>query len=520
MSEYLKYGSLRRLQENLFDIANQIVGETWAHRSLICDVTPRVCKTVDSRWKERDVVCDITPGGGKTLGAAIWTNELLQARVGDRVLYVVPTLPLVSQVQRGFCDPERGLLNKLLVLDVTKAQRLRQMSLEGRSVGFITTYAYLALNAAKVLAKMSDGHRWLLIFDEHHHLAEVEHRAWRLAAMPLCDVAKHVLAMSGTLRRHDGERIPLVRYEDLGGETFRAIPDVRYTRADALSEQAIVKVEAHLMDGPVGFAFATDGVRIETDLSAASTKRLRKAALRTAMSTDFRDEWALEGVSHLVRYRADHHYPSRAIVICHGQTIAKHVAKVIASRSGLSVICAVSKDKDAKKKLARFRAGEGDVLVTVKMASEGFDVRNVSHLIFLNNVESEPEIEQTFARATRFDPASPLPWAMQRAHIWAPRTQFMKTLLERMESEQDNIIHTKDKRAGAAAPPRGVGVIPLSGEKGSGYLVADGHELTADEHKAVEEVGERYQAHLLPLTARLCLARDLGLLPASVGAAE
>jgi superfamily II DNA or RNA helicase len=408
------YGPLRSHQHQALLLADQI-----AHGLRSSKVT----------------TASVVPGGGKTLLASLFAHELLRTGIVDNVLVVVPRDALRGQMRAGFTCEERGLGRSLLI---NPHQSLRQRHAYENAAGYVVTYqALLTPQTRNRLRKLMNQGRWLLILDEPHHLSSApdpnhpDGARWTAALQPLFEAATQVLAMSGTLRRHDRQRIPFLLYD----EDNRPVVDIEYSRAQALAEKAILPTTFVLMDGSV--SWVRRGQSHTTQLSEATRKELSDA-VRTALSEgNYRDEWLFYALNDWLRYRSAV-YASRAIVICHKQSAAVAVARAIRQVLRLDVALAISDAPDAQRQLQGFRERrEGEVLVTVGMAYEGLDVPDCTHLVCLSNITSEPWLEQAFNRVTRFNPRCRFPWENQHAVVYAIDHEKMRAFVNRLKDEQD-----------------------------------------------------------------------------------
>jgi superfamily II DNA or RNA helicase len=489
------HGSLRAHQQQALDIADDYVLK---RRTAKC------------------VVASVTPGGGKTLMASLYAHHLLSEGEVDFVLVVVPRDTLRTQVANGFHDEARGL-DGFLLSDPNKS--LRQSTTSGRCpVGYVTTYQEIAANSKRWQKRMVRG-RWLLVLDEPHHLATVadavaggDDPAWSVAVRPLYDLAKLVLLMSGTMRRHDGQPIPFVQYDDAG----LPIADVVYTRRQALDERAILPVDFVFQDGHV--AWDRRGRTHAMDLTEASAKQLPDA-VRTALTEDgFQGEFLRGAIDDWSAYRATV-YRSRMIVICYRQESARAVASMMRGR-GLDVALCISDDAKARERLRKFRErNDGDVLVTVGMAYEGLDVPDCTHLVCLTNVTSEPWLEQAFARVTRFNPNCGRPWDDQRAAIYLLDHPKNRAIAVKMNSEQVEPIRPRGAGGDGPAHPHGASsYVSRLGEKGRATYGVDGRVYTAEENDAIDRVKRTVPAFADAAPSKLLdAAVQLGFLAEKAG---
>jgi superfamily II DNA or RNA helicase len=427
-----KYGHLRKHQLMAAQIANAI-GRGFEPR--------------------KTITANVTPGGGKTLMAAIFANELFEAGKIDRVCVVCPRDSLRAQVAQGFTCRERGLTRELAL---EKNGKLSQSNLFSPA-GYVTTYQSIDASPQGHLKRQTKK-RWLVVLDELHHLAESENARWRDAIEPLVRNAEYVLLMSGTLYRHDREKVPFIEYDEDG----RALAQIAYTRADALREQAVLQLNITRYDGFVQYEHKA--AEHSSALSNAAAKEQPRSLKTALLKPDYVDDLVMQSMHSWMAYRASV-YSSRAIVVCHTQAEAKRVSRLIGSEfRQLEIALAISDERDASKVIKKFREKRfGDVLVTVGMAYEGLDVPDCTHLICLTDTRSTPWLDQCFARVTRFDSECRLSWEQQFAYVHVPDDARMCEYILNMEQEQLAIT----KEAGRVAVPviRGASTFkPLTAE--------------------------------------------------------
>jgi superfamily II DNA or RNA helicase len=387
----------------------------------------------------------ISPGSGKSLAAAVFARELLQAGKIDRVVWVCPRSSLVQQGADGFRDPDFNPKYSARAADNT-SPLFREVN--SGKICYCTTYQ--ALSAKPQLHfKECSLYKYLLILDEPHHLKdnEAEDALWTKSTDPLVDNAQYVLLMSGTIERHDKKLLPYVTYEEDSGYQFPK-KDVEYSRFDALLEEAIIPIEFEFEKGWANFE--DDHGEHNVEISNATDEEV-SAVIQTFLGkTEFRDRLLTRGLEHWVEQRKK--YKSRCITICASQDMARAVAKQTKELyPACEVALAISDDTRSDKIIKAFRRKEfGHNLVTVGMAYEGLDVPDCKHLICLTDIRSQPWLEQAFARVTRVDYnaiANGIPYSEQKAHIFVPDDPRMQKIVASLKSEQDKGIKIKQERA-------------------------------------------------------------------------
>lgn len=420
------------------------------HQAEAVEIANRI---VEDQFTKRTVQAHVTPGGGKTKMAADFARTLLDGGVVARVLWVAPRDNLRSQVAHDFAEGGRYALRPVRG---DRWPSVNQTSMMGE-VGVVTTYQSLATNAEYAVRWARKG-PVLVIFDELHHLSaddkadaeNGEHAGWTSAARRVAASARVVLGMSGTLVRGNGSRIALVEYDAEGMPSV----DIRYTRRDALAEQAVLPIQFKRLDGLASYMHRSRAHEVE--LSKAKGEAGSKA-LQTALAegSEYRDAAVLDALSEWRAYRTNTGHMSRAIVVADTQKSARHYANLI-RRQQLEVTLAISDEDDSAKRIQRFRATpeESHVLITVGMAHEGLDVPDCTHMVCLTRIRTQPWLEQAFARVTRIDQKCRLPYADQRAFIYVPDDPAMGEIIANLNAEQKAATEQRDV-APRDAQPRG-----------------------------------------------------------------
>lgn len=164
---------------------------------------------IDNPTLPNRLLADVTPGGGKSVLGQIAYKELSDAGVLDKVCIVSPKKNLTAQSAADFVDPfwRTGLSHNF---SINEASNL--VNPDRGTEGYATTYSALAADSSQINLYTFHNHRYLLVLDEAHHVAEGGR--WHRALQPLVDAASYVLFMSGTMSRHDGRKIAFLPYTE------------------------------------------------------------------------------------------------------------------------------------------------------------------------------------------------------------------------------------------------------------------------------------------------------------------
>jgi superfamily II DNA or RNA helicase len=483
-----KLGPLRKHQARALAVAREIVA---------------------GRRHQKVYVAGVTPGGGKTLMASLFSNELADHGVIEQVIVVVPNDPLRDQMRKSFHDPARGL-----------DRYLRQQTHErvlpglGKPFGVVATYQSLTSDiSSKRYAALAAKRPTLLIFDECHHLCE--NKAWERGAKRLVDAAKILLAMSGTLWRWDEERIPFVNYD----ADNRAIVDIKYSRADALGEQAILPVEFRFFDGTAVYEHRS--IPHDTALSLAPLKEQPRAVRTAIMSEEFVRKFLDAGMQEFERYRSQY-YASQAIGVFHDKKSTRRAcAWARHAHPKIAPVISLCGDGGSDQRIKSFRAGMHPVLFTVRKAYEGLDVPPATHLFYLGDSRSWPFLDQVIARVTRYNDKAPLSWDEQRGYVYVPDDKRIRDYVDNMMEEQEVYYRERERTANVTslASRRG-SFVPVSAEQTTRGFGIPGQVFTTEQNIGLLKLAELMPELRAPLTYRLTIADAMGLIPLAPGDAS
>lgn len=433
----------------------------------------------------QDILAAVTPGGGKSLLPVIAAAPLLAAGIIDRLCWVVPRDSLRLQAEEAFSDPTwRGVLNH--AVSVRAADNTPDLC-RGLD-GYVTTYQSIAAAPDLHLAEFS-RHRYLLVVDEVHHLpaladmapdplaepASDERAGWSLALLPLLEVARLRLLLSGTLQRADGRSILWLPYRPgpraKTREVDLAAPGwaiVGYSRAQALLERAVLPITFGALDGAATWLDEAKTPVGPHRLFSPWPTETTRPALFTALRTGFADELlraAFEATRSLRAVRRLARGPGQGnttrglgklLVVAPDQDNARRYAGLLRrwlpAGQADTVQLATSDERDAHETLARYRLRpEPSVLVTVAMAYEGLDAPEVAVIAALTHIRSRAWLEQMVARATRIDPDAG-PYADQRALIYHPDDPLFARFRHSIETEQGTLAKRPKLRRQSGLP--------------------------------------------------------------------
>lgn len=418
---------------------------------------------VTGEFTKKSITLDCTPGGGKTGAGTLLANRLLDAGIISSVLWLVPRLSLGEQVVDAFAT---GFGHKdgrqLCVVDGQDNLFAPDLPNMPRTVGHVTTYQTVA--ARQNYQRFSDAvaaRPTLLILDEVQFLnddqpfADEGVRGWQPKVKAVRDAAAFTLVMSGTLWRTDNKRIPFVEYQRGDGSTnyperSKSYPlwDISYTLRDAVRERAVLPTEWRVRGGETHYAF--NGVEQTHDLASdGGDEESRK--VRTFLSSERVVHGILDDMVDDWRTFCRDRYQSRMLVMADRQADAAKMREYLQQRHNVACVLATSREEAAGRQLRHFRERKhGQCLVTVAMAYVGFDCPDLTHLAYLSAIRATSWMLQSFARVSRFDARSPVPYDLQHAYVYGPDDQRFRDFCAWVREQ--TAMGVADRQRGGGGP--------------------------------------------------------------------
>jgi superfamily II DNA or RNA helicase len=376
---------------------------------------------LDALTMQRMATVMAAPGAGKTVFAGAMFVAGQEAGLWQRLLVLVPRLPLVEQWKDALLHEYH------IALDI--ADGARQSGLEMHKMdGVCNTYQAL------LSPQVRERHRYavqntptLVVLDEVHHLGQLvrdedDAAAWASAVRELAGDIRTglnvagVLNLSGTLfRTSPKERISTVAYENVvgkqGEDRIQAIAN--YTmHADRLVREGLLRApDLFRVGANVEIVnLKTEEVTVSAIADLDEDEGDARLVLRRLNNNT---EWVAQLVRVTLdelarRHRDGKNAPVKALIVAHRQDMARLFEKEVnfqMKNRGLQPLaeCVVSDDgPDAYKRLKNFRLmNRVGVLCTVGMAGEGYDCPDIAVVTYATNVLTAQYIRQVVARGQR-----------------------------------------------------------------------------------------------------------------------
>lgn len=446
----------------------------------------------------------VNAGSGKTLGWMHAANDLYRRGLIDGVIGLAPRLTLRKQAELDWTRPPGSLgkgdpggfwhaygepkMGKIVARDNSHGRdgvsgAIRSIT-EARHFGYVTTYSSLVTDPGIHLSWARDhAKRFVLVCDEAQFLgADDEEGGGTQAARQvtaLAEYALHTVMLTGTPNRSDGSRLVGCGYTDKDESGVRRLEwHVRATYRQGVAAGYLRDFQADLAHGHGRFS---DGD--EFDL----------ATLEEKLGVVLSDPRVWHGLvdSTVARLRdvrrLDRRY--QALICASHQDHAEEVMAYLTQRHpDLAPVLAISRQsgKDAQSALDGFRAGQGDVLVTVSKAYIGYDCKQITVVGLLTSRRWGGWLEQTVARGLRVWDERPL--REQTCYVVGPADPRLIKFCEDMRADAEGGIRDR----GPDGPGPGPGpfcddAVLVDGFTATGYATK-GMDVDADLTPADYEV--------------------------------
>jgi len=374
--------------------------------------------------KKKNFLLEACTSAGKTGGSLLVFVSLQTILDWKFVVVVTPSEHLRKQYARD----ARELFDLNLYYSGTD-NRLGglpnpQQLLDQYYQGLVVSYQWLtkpqnAPNLAKDLEKSFAGKVFLILDEVHHASHELSFGQACKIAFP-DSVVSHRLMTSGTPFRSDKNRIlgNWLIYEPVDENTYKCVPNFRYTLADALRDEIIPSFSFVSLEGE--FKYIRNKAKYEGQkFTSATTEQKLRDALNTAIFVD--GDWVKEAVlwahKRMKRDRAKGLAESATYVRVPKISAAKEMKKRIKSLTGEEALIVVSKEDDDSNFSANFDSsrlieefaaetgiGARSWIIGVNMLGEGISINRLKYRIHATNVCAPLSFMQDLGRLLRLFP--------------------------------------------------------------------------------------------------------------------
>lgn len=388
---------------------------------------------------DRHFILNAAPGAGKTIAACVIAQELMDRGEIDRVVVIAPRAEVVNQWAGDFQKVTGRHMSKVTAADG---------DISGLGIDVCATWAAVEglMDGFQAICRTD---RTLVICDEHHHAAVKA--AWGDNADSAFAEAKHVLILTGTPIRSDGERSIWVAYDTKGAIDHPEAGTYTLSYGDAVDLGYCRPVTFHRHEG----RFTVDlddgtAVDVSSQHKADLKGKLKRvpglqSALdfyRLACTPQYEDdgitplvtgyqatmlEWGCRKLDEL-RLRMPE---AGGLVIAPNIEMAEYMAELLHKLEGEAPIIVHSQAGNAEARIRAFRNTTKRWIVSVAMISEGVDIKRLRVLVHLPNALTELAFRQAIGRVVRTSGHKD----DTRAYVIMPSTETFEAYARRIEQE-------------------------------------------------------------------------------------
>jgi len=376
----------------------------------------------------RDFLAVATPGAGKTTFALTLAKLLLEKRIVQRLVIVVPTEHL--KVQWSMSAAAMGMA---IDPDFTNSSPFNS-AFDGVAV----TYAQVGMKPTKHY-QVATAQKTLVIMDEIHHAGDA--KSWGDGVRLAYAHSERRLALTGTPFRSDDAQIPFVDYVEVPGTggAMESRADYTYGYSEALRDGVVRPVMFLAYSGQARWRTSA-GEEFEARLGEPLNAEQTSKAWRTAL--DPRGEWipAVLKAAHtrLLRFRS--HIPDAGgLVIATDKTTARAYAKILENISSTPVTVVLSDEVGASQRIKDFSSSQDEWMVAVRMVSEGVDVPRLAVGVYATSAATPLFFAQAIGRFVRSRRKG------ESANVFLPSVPVLLDLASKLERQRNHVLGKPDR---------------------------------------------------------------------------
>ena len=400
---------------------------------------------------ELPFLVNAAPGAGKTIGACVIAQTLLNEDEIDRVVVIAPREEVVNQWAGDF-----RMVTGRHMCKVTGADG----DISAMEIDVCATWSAIQ-GLLPELQAVCRSSRTLVICDEHHHAA-VE-ASWGRGAGGAFEDAKFSVILTGTPIRSDGEESVWLAYDNAGAIDHPEDGSYTLTYGEAVDLGYCRPVTFHRHEGKFTVDL-DDGHQVQVSGQAETEipKKLKRIpGLQTALdfyrlvrtpqyekdnitplSTGYQAtmlEWGSEKLTEL-RHRMP---KAGGLIIAPNIDMANYMADLLEMIEGERPMMVHSQMANPSSKISAFRNTDKRWLVSVAMVSEGVDIKRLRILVHMPNALTELAFRQAIGRVVR----TMGPDDDTRAYVVMPSLNTFEAYARRIEEEM-----SPSARKGEAKP--------------------------------------------------------------------
>lgn len=353
---------------------------------------------------EKKFLLEACPGSGKTIWAGGIVRKMMSEKISlkDKIGSVDFTVVIVPSI--AIKEDFVNSLHEDLGLDFKSSEmsssRNFLSSPPANYHGWVITYS--AMSNGEIGQRISlwrkKGLNILVVFDEVHHLSE--NNSWGTESVTVSDNSCFTLSMTGTPFRGDRYKISGVNYD----HDLICVPDFSYKAWQGIEDGVTRRVIFHESHGE--FQLEDEDGNTETyNVSDFSTQ---EEIARFKESIFHPDDPLMRNLLDQTNAKLDEieqtenrSYTPAGLILCQSIGHANLMARAIKNRYGTDPLVVTHDDSKAHEKIRKFKASKGRYIVSVKMVTEGVDIKRIRTITWARSTDSFMDFCQSVGRAVR-----------------------------------------------------------------------------------------------------------------------
>lgn len=418
---------------------------------------------VEESWK-KDVdakpLVAACPGAGKTLFAVLAAKRALTEDMVEVIVVVAPSVIIKEQ----WCDEFKKIGVDAHSRADNEALRTRKENREHLTGGWTVlcvTYQQLS-QGLDLFLEIARRYPTMVVADEVHHADDSE--SFGKALNAFAESCKLRLSLSGTPFNTTGGALAMCECQTEinadGRQIIRTIPTISYGYGQALSEPTRdvcrpVEFTKVYGVGEATYRRISDATFFNKIVDLARENKTDKVGMLLDPEGGFMRTMAIEALRHLKELK-EHDRLAGMLVVAkdtkHGAAIVKLLERVMHDTPGQTPYSIVQIYNDTHKAHDRIRAlntDQTDIVVTVRMISEGTDVKRLRVGLYATDYLTELFFRQFVGRFVRHENRL---GGTQHARIVIPAHILLLNYVRQLEEMIDTAL-IPDAGVGGVAPP-------------------------------------------------------------------
>lgn len=327
-------------------------------------------------------LCLASPGAGKTMMASEVAKKMLELDLVDLILCFAPSSAIVSSIENTF-------------------SRVLKSNFYGGlgAVGAAYTYHSL-MYFDKGFWDSLKRHRLLIIFDEIHHCSgdSLDNaNMWGTEILTHVNhCASYTLALTGTPWRTDNVPIVLANYTNPDGKVSC---DYVYGLHKAIIDNVCRRPKIVLINSS-SLVFSSD----KTMRNFGSISDFLSENLVSYQSII----WHPDTMRYVIKAGCEKlseirkvNYDAGGLIVASSVEHAYQLLNILKNEFGQTATIVTYQDKDALEKIANYRQGSSEWIVSIGMISEGTDIPRLQVCCHLSTIKTELYFRQVLGRILR-----------------------------------------------------------------------------------------------------------------------